>query len=112
VPSVKATQVGEENISFRNSTIVTGSALGLMLALGRVNNASADNGGYGYAPKCGSGAYHGHHGGNRIPHYGYGSYSGATMRGHIPHPMCGSPGGAAHGYGYDTAKGKDGSCGG
>ena len=59
-------------MSFRNSTIVTGSALGLMLALGAVNNASAGHGGYGYAPKYGSGAYHGYHGGNRMPHYGYG----------------------------------------
>jgi len=51
--------IGETTMSFRNSTIVTGGALGLMLALGAVNNASAGHDGYGYAPKNGDGAYHG-----------------------------------------------------
>jgi hypothetical protein len=47
-------------MSFRNSTIVTGSALGLMLALGAANNASGGHDGYGYAPENGRGAYHGY----------------------------------------------------
>ena len=48
-------------MSFRSSTILTGSALGLLLTLGTLNNASAGSGGYGYAPMHGHGAYHGYH---------------------------------------------------
>jgi hypothetical protein len=57
-------------MSFRNSTIFTGSALGILLALGNVTNASAGHGGYGYAPKHGDGAYHGYPGRYGMPHYG------------------------------------------
>jgi uncharacterized surface protein with fasciclin (FAS1) repeats len=47
-------------MSFRNSTIVTGSALGVLLALGTANNASAGHGGYGYATNYGDGAHYGY----------------------------------------------------
>lgn len=42
-------------MSFRNSTLVTGSALGLLLALGSLNNASAGHGGYGHGQPHGKG---------------------------------------------------------
>jgi hypothetical protein len=98
-------------MSFRNSTIVTGSALGLMLALGAANNASAGHGAYGYAPEYGTGAYRGYHGGNKTPLYGHGGHRGAPIRGCMPHPTYGYPRGAAYGYGYNTPEGMDGSCG-
>lgn len=97
-------------MSFRTSTIVTGSALGLMLALGAVNNASAGHGGYGYAPKSGYGAYQGYHQGYRMPHYGYGSYRGYPTSGYVPHPVMGFPVPVIHGHGYDNPHAKGGSC--
>ena len=98
-------------MSFRNSTILTGSALGLLLALGTLNNASAGNGGYGYAPMHGYGAYHGYHGAYGMPgRYGHGGYGRAPMKGYIQHPVMGYPVPMTHGHGYGKSHGKDGSC--
>lgn len=97
-------------MSFRNSTIVTGSTLGLMLALGAVNNASAGHGGYGYGPNYGYGGYNGYSRGYSVPgHYGYGPYSGAPSRGYMQHPVLGVPVPMTGGHG--KPHGKDGSCG-
>jgi uncharacterized surface protein with fasciclin (FAS1) repeats len=99
-------------MSFRSSTILTGSALGLLLTLGTINTASAGHG-YGYAPKHGYGAYHGYHGAYGIPgHYGYGGYGRAPVKSYMQHPVMGYPVPMTHGHGYGMPHGKDGSCGG
>jgi uncharacterized surface protein with fasciclin (FAS1) repeats len=99
-------------MSFRSSTILTASALGLLLTLGTINNASAGHGGYGYAPKHGYGAYHGYHGAYGMPgHYGHGGYSRTPMKGYIQHPVMGYPVPMTHGHGYGNPHGKGGSCG-
>ena len=98
-------------MSFRSSTILTGSALGLLLTLGTLNNASAGSGGYGYAPMHGHGAYHGYHGAYGMPgRYGHGGYGRAPMKGHMRHPVLGYPVPMTLGHGYDNPHGKDGSC--
>ena len=98
-------------MSFRSSTILTGSALGLLLTLGTLNSASAGSGGYGYAPMHGYGAYHGYHGAYGMPgHYGHGGYGRAPMKGYIRHPVLGYPVPMTYEHGYGKPHGKDGSC--
>jgi len=99
-------------MSFRSSTILTGSALGLLLTLGTINSASAGHGGYGYAPKHGYGGYHGYHGAYGMPgHYGYGGHRQAPIKGYMQHPVMGYPVPMMQGPGYNKPHGKDGSCG-
>jgi uncharacterized surface protein with fasciclin (FAS1) repeats len=98
-------------MSFRNSTILTGSALGLLLTLGTLNTASAGHGGYGYAPMHGYGGYQGYHGAYGVPgHYGYGGHIRAPMKGYMQHPVTGHPVPMTYGHGYTNPHGKDGSC--
>ena len=98
-------------MSFRNSTLLTGSALGLLLALGALNNASAGHGGYGYAPNQVKGLYHGHPGSDGSPvHYRYGDYNRAATNGYVLHPVMGVPVAATHPKAYRHPQVKDRSC--
>jgi uncharacterized surface protein with fasciclin (FAS1) repeats len=99
---------------FRNTHLITSSALAALLTLGVVSNVSAGHRGYGYGygynPSYGHGGYHGHYRGYGMPgRYGYGRHSGAPMKGFVPHPVLGVP--VPMGGGHGKAYGKGGSCG-
>ncbi len=97
-------------MTFRKHAL-TASALGALLALGVVSNASAGHRGYGSGPGYGYGGYHGYNRGYGMPgRYGYGRYSRMPMKGYVPHPVLGVPVPITGGHG--KPHGKDGSCGG
>ncbi len=87
-------------MSFRNSTILTGGVLGLLLTLGAMNNASAGHDMYGDAPKHGYGADKGYQDGYALPgHYGYSGDNPVPVEGFVQHPVMGFPVPMTHGYG-------------
>lgn len=94
-------------MSFRNPILAAGAALGVLLAFGPVDDASAAHYGYGYgnSPMYGYGPYHGYQRG----YHGY--HHRGPMAGYRHRPMYGGYGAAMSGYGYGMPYAKDGSCG-
>jgi len=95
-------------MSFRNASLFTASAFGVLMGLGAIDSASAGHGGYGYGPGYGHGGYHGNYA--KPGYYGYGAYHRGAAYGYMPRPMNGGYGNALHGYGPGKAYGMGKSC--
>lgn len=93
-------------MSFRAPTVITASALGVLLVVGAVDQASAGHG-HGY----GGPGHYGYDRGYVVPPYGYGyrAYRSHPMSGHVSRPMVIYTGGMPM-YGHDKPYWKDGGC--
>jgi len=92
-------------MSFRAPTVITASALGVLLVVGAVDQASAGHG-YGY----GGPGHYGYHPGYAAPYgYGYRAYRGHPTSAQGSHPMVVYPGGMPM-QGHDKPYWKDGGC--
>ena len=86
-------------MSFRNTSLVTAGAFGVLMGVSAIDSATADHSTHGYGPKHGHGG--GYHGNYAKPgYYGYGAYRHGPAFGYMPHPMYRWYGSAMPGYGH------------